>query len=149
MSLFLEKLLIMGVVKWILKTYMGSSYIFSVIQTVSDEIVRLEPKCSDVSVFYKKGKTYQDLVTGNTLENPNHRIMKATIFANANEIDANKEYVLEEYLMCFKEIVKLFKWNIGENVTKKELLQIIRSDEFLSKCLKEEVKNEKSIWVRF
>ena len=129
--------------------YTSTVYTFDVIKTPVDAIVRLEPREHRMSLIHDNNGKYEDLITGKILDNPEHRIISGVIFANNNEVDENKEYILAEYLYSFKTYTELTKLDVKEQLTKEELFEIINKEEFLSKILKEEVKNEKSIWIRF
>ena len=125
--------------------YTSTVYIFNIIKTPVDAIVRLEPRERRMTFIHDNNGKYEDLITGKTLCNPEHRIIQGIIFANNNEIEENKEYILAEYLYSFKTYKELTKLDVKEQLTKEELFEIISKDEFISKILKEEVKNEKSI----
>lgn len=129
--------------------YIGTVWSFEVLPTKVDAVVRLEPKNRRVSVLYKDNGKYLDILTDKVLEEPEHRVVQTVIFANNNEVDEFEEYVFPEYLSSFKDYAEMAKLNVQEEMTKREWLQVIRNDEFLLSCLKEEVENEKNIRIRF
>lgn len=125
--------------------YLGSVYTFKTIPTLKKSIVRLEPTSNKVSILYKSNGKYEDILTNKVVENSKHIILKGIILGKANMIEPNKEYVLPEYLSSLKEYIEIINLDAKEDLTKKEILEIVKNDKFLWNVYKEEVKNEKSI----
>ena len=116
--------------------YLGPALSFKVIKTLKRKIVKLESTSNRSSIFYKNNGRYEDILTNKVLDNPEHIIIKGIILGNANKIDENKEYVLAEYLFSFKEYIELFGLDKKDELTKEEVFEIIKQDDFLTKIYK-------------